>query len=84
MSVAQYMLPALFAVHERRLGHCYVRCAEGTPGVPDTSDGPDRIYRMLPESILQQIISGDYGKGAGAGFFQAAYACDRFERVVRE
>ena len=46
----------------------------------DRSDVEDRIYRNLPGSILQQLISGDYGKGV----FQAAYACDRFERVWRE
>jgi len=80
LKVAEDMLPALFAVHERRLGHAYAKCAPGTPNVPDHSDTPDRIYRKLPDSILQQIISGDYG----GGIFQAAYACDRFERVWRE
>ena len=80
LKVAEDMLPALFAVHERRLGHAYAKCAPGTPDVPDRSDGPDRIYRNLPNSILQQVISGDYG----GGIFQAAYACDRFEKVWRE
>ena len=81
-SVAHYIQPALFAVHQRRLGHVYVRCKDGItyPDVPDRSDVPDRIYRKAPDSILQQLISGDYGKGV----FQAAYACDRFERVWRE
>ena len=80
--VAEDMLPALFAVHERRLGHVYVKCKDGMtyPTVPDRSDVDDRIYRKLPDSILQQLISGDYGRG----IFQAAYACDRFERVWRE
>ena len=80
LKVSKDMLPALFAVHERRLGHAYAKCAPGTPNVPDRSDMPGRIYRKLPDSILQQIISGDYG----GGIFQAAYACDRFERVWRE
>ena len=82
LSVAKDIHPALFAVHERRLGHVYVKCKAGStyPDVPDKSDVSDRIYRMLPDSILQQIISGDYG----GGIFQAAYACDRFERVWRE
>lgn len=82
LSVAEDMQPALFAVHQRRLGHVYVKCKDGAtyPDVPDRSDVPDRIYRKAPDSILQQLISGDYGKG----IFQAAYACDRFERVWRE
>mmetsp|Transcript_7591 Transcript_7591/g.22374 ORF Transcript_7591/g.22374 Transcript_7591/m.22374 type:complete len:677 (+) Transcript_7591:106-2136(+) len=79
-SVAKVGLqPVLAAVHERRLGHVYVKCKEG-PEVPDHSTGEGRIYRSLPDSILQQVISGDYGHG----IFQAAYACDRFERVWRE
>lgn len=80
LQVAKDMMPALMAVHERRLGHVYAKCQPGTKNVPDHSTGPDRIYRKLPDSILQQIISGDYGHG----IFQAAYACDRFERVWRE
>lgn len=82
LAVAKDMQPALFAVHQRRLGHVYVRCKDGMtyPDVPDRSDVEDRIYRKAPDSILQQLISGDYGKG----IFQAAYACDRFERVWRE
>jgi monoamine oxidase len=82
LKVAKEMLPALFAVHERRLGHAFAKCKPGLnyPEVPDRSDVPDRVYRKLPESILQQVISGDYGHGV----FQAAYACDRFERVWRE
>jgi monoamine oxidase len=82
LKVAKDMLPALFAVHERRLGHAYVKCKPGLtyPDVPDRSDVPDRVYRKLPDSLMQQVISGDYGKG----IFQAAYACDRFERVWRE
>jgi Flavin containing amine oxidoreductase/Cytochrome b5-like Heme/Steroid binding domain len=71
--------PALFAVHERRNGHIYVKCAPAD-NVPDTSDGPTRIYRAVPDSLLQQVISGDYGNS----IFQAGYACDRFERVWRE
>ena len=47
---------------------------------PDTSVDSSRIYRSVPDSIVQQIVSGDYGQGV----FQAAYACDRFERVWRE
>jgi hypothetical protein len=78
--VASDMLPVLFAVAERRGGHVYAKCAPGTLNVPDTSTGPDRIYRQLPDSICQQVISGDYG----GGVFQAAYATDRFERVWRE
>ncbi|CAB9502823.1 Endoribonuclease L-PSP [Seminavis robusta] len=80
LSVAEDMQPALFAVHQRRLGHVYVKCKETYPAIPDRSDVEDRIYRKVPDSILQQLISGDYGKG----IFQAAYACDRFERVWRE
>jgi monoamine oxidase len=82
LSVAIDMQPALFAVHQRRLGHVYVRCKDGItyPDIPDRSDVEDRVYRKAPDSILQQLISGDYGKG----IFQAAYACDRFERVWRE
>eukprot|EP00039_Didymoeca_costata_P021339 m.344245 g.344245 ORF g.344245 m.344245 type:complete len:550 (-) comp24064_c0_seq1:77-1726(-) len=80
LSVAKHMQPALFAVHERRLGHCYVKVSSDVKDVPDRSDRPDRFYRMIPDSILQQLISGDYGHG----IFQAAYACDRFERVWRE
>lgn len=80
LTVAQDMQPALFAVYERRLGHIYVQCKPGTLNVPDTSTGADRIYRMVPDSILQQIVSGDYGHNV----FQAGYACDRFERVWRE
>jgi monoamine oxidase len=80
LTVAKDMQPALFAVYERRLGHIYVQCKPGTSNVPDTSTGVDRIYRMLPDSILQQIVSGDYGHNV----FQAGYACDRFERVWRE
>jgi monoamine oxidase len=82
LKVAKDMLPALFAVSERRLGHAFVKCKPGLtyPDVPDRSDVPDRVYRKLPDSILQQFISGDYGHGV----FQAAYACDRFERVWRE
>ena len=74
------MLPALYSVHERRGGHVYAKCADGTANVPDRSDGPDRIYRQLADSVLQQVISGDYG----GRVFQAAYATDRFERVWRE
>jgi len=80
LKVAKDMLPALSAVTERRLGHVYCKCKPGTANVPDNSQGPDRIYRKLPDSILQQVISGDYGQGV----FQAAYACGRFERVWRE
>lgn len=80
LSVSQDMQPALFAVHQRRLGHVYVKCKDSYPAIPDRSDVEDRIYRKAPDSILQQLISGDYGKG----IFQAAYACDRFERVWRE
>lgn len=83
LAVAKDMQPALFAVHERRLGHVYAKCTADTPnGVPvtDVSNVPERVYRKLPDSILQQIISGDYG----GKVFQAAYACDRFERVWRE
>jgi hypothetical protein len=80
LKVSNDMAPALFAIHERRLGHAYARCAPGTQNVSDTSTGDDRIYRKLPDSVLQQFISGDYG----GGIFQAAYACDRFERVWRE
>jgi Cytochrome b5-like Heme/Steroid binding domain/Flavin containing amine oxidoreductase len=79
-TVAQDMRPALFAVYERRLGHIYVQCKPGVVKVPDTSTGPDRIYRMIPDNILQQFVSGDYGHNV----FQAGYACDRFERVWRE
>lgn len=79
-SVAKDMQPALFAVYERRLGHIYVQCKPGTVQIPDTSTGPDRIYRTIPDSVLQQIVSGDYGHNV----FQAGYACDRFERVWRE
>ncbi|CAB9498064.1 amine oxidase [Seminavis robusta] len=79
-SVAKDMQPALFAVYERRLGHIYVQCKPGTVKVPDASTGPDRIYKMIPDNILQQIVSGDYGHNV----FQAGYACDRFERVWRE
>jgi len=78
--VSRDMLPALFAVHERRAGHAYAKCKTGTLNVPDRSNVPDRVYRQLPESILQQVISGDYNHG----IFQAAYASDRFERVWRE
>lgn len=80
LSVAQDMQPALFSVYERRLGHIYVQCKPGTVKVPDSSTGPDRIYKNIPDSILQQIVSGDYGHNV----FQAGYACDRFERVWRE
>lgn len=80
LSVAKDMLPALFSVHERRAGHVYVECKPGSSNVPDTSNGPDRIYRQLPDSMCQQVISGDYGHG----IFQGAYASDRFERVWRE
>jgi Flavin containing amine oxidoreductase len=80
LSVAEDMQPALFAVHQRRLGHVYVKCKDSYPTIPDRSDVDDRIYRKVPDSVLQQLISGDYGKG----IFQAAYACDRFERVWRE
>lgn len=80
LKVAQDMLPALSAVHERRSGHAYVKCKPDTPDVPDHSGGPDRVYQKLPDSVLQQVISGDYGEGV----FQAAYASDRFERVWRE
>lgn len=80
LSVAQDMQPALFAVHQRRLGHVYVKCKGTYPDIPDQPNVDDRYYRKLPDSILQQLISGDYGKG----IFQAAYACDRFERVWRE
>lgn len=83
LKVAKDMQPALFAVHERRLGHIYAKCAENTPyghPVTDNSSDPARVYRKLPDSILQQIISGDYG----GKIFQAGYACDRFERVWRE
>jgi hypothetical protein len=80
LTVAQDMMPALSAVHERRTGHAYAKCAPGTQNVPDHSNDSDRIYRKLPDSVLQQVISGDYGQGV----FQAAYASDRFERVWRE
>ena len=63
LAVAQDMQPALMALHERRLGHVYAVCPPGTENVSDTSTGPDRIYRKLPDSILQQHISGDYGHG---------------------
>ncbi|KAL3920221.1 MAG: hypothetical protein SGARI_007000, partial [Bacillariaceae sp.] len=73
--------PALFAVYERRLGHIYVQCKKGSSvSIPDHSEGGDRIYRMVPDNILQQLVSGDYGHNV----FQAGYACDRFERVWRE
>eukprot|EP00038_Savillea_parva_P006238 m.162470 g.162470 ORF g.162470 m.162470 type:complete len:518 (+) comp12195_c0_seq1:62-1615(+) len=71
--------PVLSAVYERRLGHVYVKC-KPNKNVPDTSTDASRIYKSVPDSILQQIISGDYGHS----IFQAAYACDRFERVWRE
>jgi len=80
LKVAKDMAPALFAVHERRLGHIYAKCKPGTENVSDTSTGEDRIYRKLSDSVLQQLISGDYG----GKIFQAGYACDRFERVWRE
>jgi len=70
--------PVLFAVHQRRLMHCYVKSK--SENVPDRSDTEDRIYQGFPDSILQQVVSGDYG----GGIFQGAYACDRFERVWRE
>lgn len=79
-SVAKDMQPALFAVYERRLGHIYVQCKPGAVKVPDRSTDSDRIYRMIPDNILQQLVSGDYGHNV----FQAGYACDRFERVWRE
>lgn len=81
-SVAKQGLnPALFAVHERRLGHIYAKCAaDSDQKAPDTSQGENRIYRSVPDNILQQVISGDYGNS----IFQAGYACDRFERVWRE
>jgi hypothetical protein len=78
-TVAKSLQPALAAVHERRLGHIYAKVQPGLT-VSDTSDTPDRVYQKLPDSILQQSISGDYGHG----IFQAGYACDRFERVWRE
>jgi monoamine oxidase len=78
--VSKDMMPALSAVHERRSAHAYAKCAEGTPNVPDQSEGPNRVYRKIEDSVLQQVISGDYGKG----IFQAAYTSDRFERVWRE
>lgn len=80
LKVAKDMQPALAAVHERRSAHAYAKCAPDTPNVPDTSNGPNRVYRKVPDSMLQQVISGDYGKG----IFQAAYTSDRFERVWRE
>jgi monoamine oxidase len=82
LKVAKDMLPALFAVNERRLGHAYVKCKPGLtyPDVPDRGDVPDRVFRKLPDSVMQQVISGDYGQGV----FHAAYACGRFERVWRE
>ena len=77
-SVAKLGLnPVLFSVHQRRLCHAYVKCKGEAP---DTSVDGSRIYRSVPDSIVQQIVSGDYGQGV----FQAAYACDRFERVWRE
>jgi cytochrome b involved in lipid metabolism len=80
-TVAQDMQPALFAVYERRLGHIYVQCKkDSNVKIPDHSEGSDRVYRMVPDNILQQLVSGDYGHGV----FQAGYACDRFERVWRE
>jgi monoamine oxidase len=72
------LMPLLFAVHQRRLTHAYA--TSSSPNAPDSSDKKERIYRGFPDSILQQIVSGDYGQGV----FQAAYACDRFERVWRE
>lgn len=63
LSVAVDMQPALFAVHQRRLGHVYVKCNGNYPEIPDRSDVDDRYYKKLPDSILQQLISGDYGKG---------------------
>jgi len=72
------LMPALSAIHQRRLTHCYVKSTD--KDAPDTSTDKDRIYQGYPDSILQQVISGDYG----GGVFQAAYACDRFERVWRE
>jgi glycine/D-amino acid oxidase-like deaminating enzyme len=50
LSVAVDMQPALFAVHQRRLGHVYVRCKDGItyPDIPDRSDVEDRIYRKAP------------------------------------
>jgi Cytochrome b5-like Heme/Steroid binding domain len=84
LDVAKDMQPALYSVHERRGGHVYARCKANTANVPDRSDDDasanNRIYQNLPDSILQQVISGDYG----GGVFQAAYATDRFERVWRE
>lgn len=59
--------------------HAYVKC-KPDPAVPDTSTDESRIYKSVPDSILQQVVSGDYGNS----IFQAAYACDRFERVWRE
>jgi Flavin containing amine oxidoreductase/Cytochrome b5-like Heme/Steroid binding domain len=81
-TVAASMQPALYAVHERRLGHVYakVKTEVSSSFSSDTSNTTDRIYQKLPDSILQQNISGDYGRG----IFQAGYACDRFERVWRE
>ena len=46
-SVAKLGLnPVLFAVHQRRLCHAYVKCTPG-PEVPDTSTDESRIYRFI-------------------------------------
>eukprot|EP00457_Paulinella_chromatophora_P003956 gb/GEZN01003966.1/.p1 GENE.gb/GEZN01003966.1/~~gb/GEZN01003966.1/.p1 ORF type:complete len:612 (-),score=76.47 gb/GEZN01003966.1/:209-2044(-) len=72
------LYPVLSAIHQRRLAHVYVKSS--SKNVPDHSDKEDRIYQGFPDSILQQVVSGDYG----SGFFQAGYVSDRFERVWRE
>jgi cytochrome b involved in lipid metabolism len=73
------LLPVLSAVDESRLMHIYAWSS--SENVPDRSDVKDRIYEGFEDSILQQVVSGDYGPN---GVFQAAYACGRFERVWRE
>ena len=78
LGIARDIAPALFSIHDRRSTHIYAKSA--STNVPDRSDVSQRIYKSVPGSILQEVISGDYG----SGIFQAGYACDRFERVWRE
>jgi hypothetical protein len=73
------LLPVLSAVNESRLMHIYAWSS--SKNAPDRSDVKDRIYEGFEDSILQQVVSGDYGPN---GVFQAAYASGRFERVWRE
>lgn len=80
LAISGEMAPALYAVDVRRVAHAYAKCKPNTNNVPDRSDVPDRVYQKLPDSVLQQVISGDYGHGV----FQAAYASGRYERVWRE